>query len=230
MKQRRIKAATLGLLLAAGAFAAGAQTREGQKEDPRCERIDARQGYGPYDYRNRHGKTRENLGIVEEFHFGSKQQRAVLQGSTATFVWKDLDYTLRAFPNHAKALYLLGLYSYQMSRENPKFFQSLERRPDYSPAQCYFRRAMRFAPDDPNIWNTLGRLQTMQGSHAEAVKSFGKVVELAPRSAAAHYNLGLAYYAAGRYDESLAAAQKAYALGYRGQDLKRRLAAKGHWE
>ncbi len=213
-------------------FAASLPATAGAVEtttDPRCAQIDERVGYGPYDYRERHGKRRQNLGVVQKYHFTAKQQRDILRGRIDHNNWNELDYVLRAFPNHAPALYLLGLYEQKIAQEHKEYYETLKRREFYAPTACYFQRAMRFAPDDPNVWNTLGRLHTQAGRHDEAIKAFAQVVKMAPKSAAAHYNLGLALFAAGKYEEAADSAKKAYAFGYPRKDLAQRLASKGHW-
>ena len=198
-------------------------------DDPRCGRLSVRQGYGPHDYRERHSSTRGNLAVVEEYHFTPAMQRDALRGAKSN-VWGNLDYTIMAFPNHSRALYLLGVYADKMRKYHKEYFKTLESKETYSPVMCYFKRAIKYAPDDPNVWNALGRLQITLKKPDQALKSFKQVVKLAPKSPAAHYNLGLAYFAAKEYPAAATSARKAYALGHKAQDLKRRLASKGHWK
>ena len=60
-------------------------------------------GYGPYDYTNPI-HFREKLPIVEGAHFdaGVESLRGHLKKNAGTLDG-DLDYTLRAFPNHHRA-------------------------------------------------------------------------------------------------------------------------------
>ena len=55
-------------------------------------------GYGPYDYRS----DKDKLRIVEQYHLTPEVVNLVA-GSTGE-IGDDLDYTLRAFPNHHVAL------------------------------------------------------------------------------------------------------------------------------
>src|SRR5882672_10328606 len=54
--------------------------------------------YGPFDYRIEHDK----LAIVEAYHFTS-QVELLIRGQSGA-LGADLDYTLRAAPNHHRAL------------------------------------------------------------------------------------------------------------------------------
>ena len=55
--------------------------------------------FGPFDYRTERGY---NLDVVESYHF-TPPVEALIRGSSGT-IGGDLDYTLRAFPNHDRAL------------------------------------------------------------------------------------------------------------------------------
>ena len=55
----------------------------------------------------------------------------------------DIHFTLKQFPNHYGVLISMSKWL----RENP--------RPPYAayfPADCYFKRALAFTPDNPNIY------------------------------------------------------------------------------
>jgi hypothetical protein len=75
-------------------------------------------GYGPYDTNDK-SIPREKIDIVLRHHFTPWMQDTALHGSTTRLLkargdhpgrlHKDLDYTLRALPNHAAALNAAGL-------------------------------------------------------------------------------------------------------------------------
>jgi superkiller protein 3 len=67
------------------------------------------------------------------------------------------------------------------------------------------------APDDPDRFFTLGVAQSEQDG-AEAIKSFRRVLELAPRHALARYNLALVLRRADRLPEALEELQRALAI------------------
>jgi hypothetical protein len=57
-------------------------------------------GYGPFDYRT--DRTGTTLSIVEDNHFTPAVEQ-LISGITGS-LGAELDYTLRAFPNHHRAL------------------------------------------------------------------------------------------------------------------------------
>ncbi len=57
--------------------------------------------YGPFDYNNLEHKEK-NLHVVESYHFTPEVQ--FLKKGKSGFLRDDLDYTLLAFPNHARSL------------------------------------------------------------------------------------------------------------------------------
>jgi tetratricopeptide (TPR) repeat protein len=209
--------------------------------DPQCRGLEqwvSRGGYGPYDYRLRHGATKSNLELVEVRHFMPEHQRSALRGEFKTYTggpsgWEatfgTLHYTLGAFPNHARAMYLMGIYHDKVAKGNPSEFEWLKKQEYYSPPQCYYQRAERLFPDDPNIYNSQGMAFSHVGRHEEAIERFQVAVKLAPKSGDARYNLALAYFAAGKFENSRDAAREAYRLGYDRQELKLRLQKKGMW-
>jgi tetratricopeptide (TPR) repeat protein len=195
--------------------------------DPRCPRLAERQSYGPFDYRLAKKVYVKELKVVEDFHFKRSFRRGAMRGDVGA--WFEMDYTIRAFPNHAPALFLLGMLEHKLITERAQSYKSLTKREKFSPVSCYFERAIRFAPNDPNVYNAYGRLLVIKKQYAESIDAFKKSVELAPETASARYNLGLAYYAGGQYEEAAKAAREAYRLGYRRTELKDRLKRKGHW-
>ncbi len=157
--------ATLLLL----AFAGNASSQEvgcGQLEN----------AYGPFDYTNA-THVAENLPIVEKVHL-TPEVEALIKGSTGT-IMGDLDYTLRAFPNHHRALYAMARYALQ-----PDFPGHA---PHYPP-ECYFRRAIAFKPADGVAHMIYGIFLHKQNKLSEALREYGQAMELMPESAEVHYN------------------------------------------
>ena len=93
--------------------------------------------YGPFDYTNP-THFRENLPIVETYHF-TMEVETLQAGATGTHPGGDLDYTLRAFPNHHRALYAMGRY--QLMHEDMVIAPEAR-----WTADCYFQRAIAFRP------------------------------------------------------------------------------------
>lgn len=72
---------------------------------PACGSLE--NAYGPFDYTNP-DDFKNKLPLVEIAHFTPKVEG--LMGGKSGYLWGDLDYTLRAFPNHHRALYAFVRY------------------------------------------------------------------------------------------------------------------------
>lgn len=173
--------------------------------------------YGPFDYTNS-THVAEKLPIVEQAHF-TPEVEALTSGATGALMG-DLDYTLRAFPNHHRALYAVARYALQS--DSPGHI-------GYYPAECYFHRAVAFAPDDGMVHMIYGIFLHKQEKHSEALEEYRTAVELMPQSAEAHYNLGLLYADLRQYDDAKKHAEQAYALDYPLDGLKNKLLEVGAW-
>lgn len=172
--------------------------------------------YGPFDYTNPL-HYQKNLPIVEKHHFTPNVQNLV-KGQEGSIV-SDLDYTLRAFPNHHLALYALIRYEYSSHHGKP-----LKR------IECYFQRAITFQPHDATSWMLYGLYLHRKGQYKEALEKYRHSLSLNPQNAQTHYNLGLLYFKIEDYTLSLKHAKKAYALGYKMQGLKRKLKKENAWK
>jgi len=199
--------------------------------DPRCVRINEGRGVGPFDWRDKSDSVRQMLHVVERAHFTREHLRGALNGdtSTATGVVRNLDYTLRAFPNHPRALMAMGVFQTEVKKLQPEAWRSIQNHHRFAPVGCYFERALTLMPGDPGIHNARGIVLSRAQRWDEAIEAFRRAVELAPNSAEAHYNLGLAYYGAGQYQKSADSARTAYGLGFRKTGLMQRLKRRGAW-
>jgi tetratricopeptide (TPR) repeat protein len=140
------------------------------------------------------------------------------KGNSSVHIDGDLDYTLRAFPNHHKALVSLVRYYLQGER-------------DYSvpPPECYLQRALKFRPQDGVVWMVYGVYLHRLGRYQTALDYYKKAVELMPQSSEAHYDLGLLYIDLKQYDQAIEHAHKAYALGFPLPGLRNQLKKAGRW-
>jgi hypothetical protein len=175
--------------------------------------------YGPFDYTNPQ-HVREKLGVVETHHFTPEVERLV-RGKGGPLL-SDISYTLRAFPNHHRALFSLIRYVTEPRRPRQGDGKLT------MPPECYLQRALRFRPEDGKSHLLFGlylhRLEKLQ----DAEPHYRNAVRLMPGSAEAHYNLGLLLLDMQRYEDAQAEAEKAYKLGYPLAGLRRRLAEAGH--
>ena len=177
-------------------------------------------GYGPYDYTNA-THVRDKLPIVETYHFDKGVEALKGQEGSGASEGGDLDYTLRAFPNHHRALDAMGRYQLQLK-------QSPVPGAHYT-AECYFERAMAFAPDDGVTRMVYAIYLTRKGDRDAALTRYLEAEKLIPESSELHYNLGLLYTSMERYDDAVTQAQKAYAGGFPLPGLKNKLIRLGVW-
>jgi Flp pilus assembly protein TadD len=198
------------LLLAFAVFAAQPATAD----ESTCGSL--RNATGPFDYRK---ANRDTLQLVEDFHF-TREVESLREGKSG-YLGGDLDYTLRAFPNHARALAALMALQFKARTDRPQGTKW--------PVSCYFDRAIRFAPDDGTVRTVLGIYLMRLGKTKEAIEQFKLAASLGEDSGNLHYNLGLAYFELGDFAQSVVHAKKAYALGFQLHGLKNKLVKAGKW-
>ncbi|MEM6638474.1 MAG: tetratricopeptide repeat protein [Pseudomonadota bacterium] len=177
--------------------------------------------YGPFDYTNP-DHFRNKLPIVEYEHFDAGVES--LQGHARHRDWLalDIDYTLRAFPNHHRALYAMSRY--YLTR------QSHGRAPMRYTAQCYFERAMAMNPADGIVRMIYGLYLFKAGDLEGAEARFSEAVKRSPEDPEVHYNLGLVLAKNKRWDEAREHAKRAYELGHPMRGLRNMLKRAGEWE
>jgi tetratricopeptide (TPR) repeat protein len=172
--------------------------------------------YGPFDYRTQ----RDKLYIVEGAHF-TQDVEGLRRGASGT-IGSDIDYTLRASPNHHRALIAMANLGRKLNTEQPQGAK-------YTVA-CYFDRAIRFAKDDSVVRLVYGTYLARAGKRAEAVQQLELADSLDPNNANVHYNLGLLYLEMKDYPKARENARRAYALGFTLPGLKKKLEEAGQWE
>jgi tetratricopeptide (TPR) repeat protein len=196
----RVVAVSSGCVLAANALA---------QDVPGCGSL--RNGYGPYDYRSAEARSLR-LPVVEQYHF-SNDVAMLSRGAQAL---GDLDYTLRAFPNHARALQTVAKWALQGGR-----FPN----PEIPSADCYFQRAMAFAADDPAVRVIYANFLFRSGHIDAARPQYEEALRLAPDSPEVNYDAGLLFVKLGDLPRAKQLAQKAYDSGYPLPGLRRQIAA-----
>lgn len=179
--------------------------------------------FGPFDYRS---APQESLRKVEKNHFDNNV--ANLRGhakcgkdvaGNCTSVSGDLGYTLRALPNHHGALLAMARYHlYGMDRTQ---------RPMIYSAECWFRRAIEFTPDDPSVRMLYAYFLSESGNIDGARSEYVKALELAPNSAEINYNAGLFFLETNDLGRATECATRAYELGHPLPGLRKMLLAKG---
>ena len=172
--------------------------------------------FGPFDYRDP-----RNVDRLKDVN-GNHMHR-VLNGMAATsnswLAINNIDYMLRAFPNHAPVLRLMSEYFLKGGKKG-----------EHRSAECYFERAVRFTPDDGTVRMLLGVYLVRKGDAQAAREQLEQAYELLPDSADAAYNLGLLNYREKKYEQAKENAVKAYSLGYPLPALRDNLRKLGYWD
>ena len=197
-------------------------------------------GGGPFDF-NDATKTREIRRVVDT-HFTPYTEEILVYGSTNRIAVKreerhsgrnlyvgNVDYTLRAIPNHPRALYASAVWQLRLRNESLSEFQRLQRAWNFRSSECYFVRAKMFRPQDHMVYMVYAMYQSKAGNFDVALQNYKDAARLAPESAEVHYNLGLLYLDLKQYANARESASKAYELGYPLPGLRDELTRLGKW-
>ena len=173
-------------------------------------------GYGPYDYRT----TRDNrLRIVESHHFNVRVEN-LISGQSGS-IGGDIGYTLHAFPNHHRALRAMMRLGERMKTPQPYGVRFT--------VECYFKRALHFAPDDTVARMLYATFLTKDNREADAAAQLERATYDAGDNPFTHYNIGLVYMDLKHFDKALRQAHSALALGFPRLDLQNALKQAGQW-
>lgn len=177
-------------------------------------------GYGPFDYSKRHLLKSYDLEIVESNHFTPKVEN-MIEGESGTLEG-DIDYTLRAWPNHHRAL-MTAIRMQILSNKKVRPVKLM------TPPECYLQRAIHFSPHDPAPYSLFGYYLVNVDEPEEAERYYKKAVTLAPNNSKINYSYADYLTNMKRYAEALEYAKKAYQLGKPPQTLKNKLIKLGAW-
>lgn len=175
------------------------------------------QGYGPYDYTNAQHR-KEKLPVVERAHFTSYVENLVQEEGEGSAVVADLDYTLRAFPNHHRALYAMMRYQLRGAGLKAK-----------TPMECYFIRALVFKSDDYRTMLLYANYLEKRSKYNLAINIYKLALAVENTPPIINYNLGLLYVKLKEYAKAAEQAKIAYNRGIKKSKLARQLSAVNHW-
>ncbi|HNI82119.1 MAG TPA: hypothetical protein PLX21_09355 [Rhodocyclaceae bacterium] len=196
-----------GMLVASAAMAG---------EHGTCQPVPALE-FGPYDYRV---APPDKLLRVENYHFDTGVE-SLTKGKSSAYVGHDLEFTLRYFPNHFRALN--AMVKLGLKQKTPTPTGTTET------VDCWVSRAIQFRPDDGLMYLINGLWLVQRGMKAEAAEQMAKARELQVDSANYQYNLGLGLLMVDKPQQALEAAHKAYALGHPLPGLRNKLQRIGAW-
>jgi len=177
------------------------------------------QGYGPYDYTN--PADYEKIPVVEHFHF-TKNVENLVKGRSGT-IPSDLDYTLRAIPNHHRAL--ISAIRYQIKVLNNFVTKKLSSSPE-----CYLQRAINYKPEDAALYTLYGYYLTKINRLKEASKQYEEALEISPRNSKFEYSYSLLLIKLKEYKKALEYAKRAYKHGKPPNGLMEKLKRLGVWK
>jgi tetratricopeptide (TPR) repeat protein len=173
--------------------------------------------YGPFDYRTAPLPARH---IVEIYHFTPDIENLIVRPGVYTDFGGNLDYVLRAFPNHPRALLAMMNLGFKKKTDQPSRYTM----------QCWFERAETFQPDDGVVQLLYGIYLFRKGDAKASIGKFKRALELNNESADVYYNLGLAYFEVKDYDAALVNAHEAYRRGFPLPGLRTKLEKAGKWK
>ena len=186
--------------------------------------------FGPYDYRSDHYKQPPGdqmplsvkKPLVEGAHFTRRVETLVGNQSAGQVgpAGPDLDYTLRAFPNHPRALISVMRYGEKYNSETPPGLRYI--------VECYFERAIRFQPDDVMARMIYAEFLKRKNRAPEAARQLEQVENLADQGFT-FYNVGMLYFDLKMYEASARALQQAISLGFERPGLDGKLKGVGAW-
>ncbi|RMH37807.1 MAG: hypothetical protein D6690_01565 [Nitrospirae bacterium] len=138
------------------------------------------------------------LRMVERYHltpktFWPKYREGVVSGKFRLAV-KELEFVLRYFPNHPKALMLLANIA-KMTKTRHL-------------ADAYFKKALHLYPRYALTHAQYGKFLSDMGSVAEGIEHLQQAITLDPRLAVAYDWLAKAYRVQGKYQEASAIEQQ----------------------
>lgn len=203
-----------GVLLATLIGVVGQTPVFAQAMSPACGSLQA--SYGPFDYRTDHDK----LPIVTGAHF-TAQVEALIKGTTSRLPGGDIAYTLRAIPNHHRAL--IAMLRLSEKEKTPTPYGA-----GYA-IECWFERATTFRPDDAIVRMIYSTYLNSKGRVPDANTQLDIATVHAKDNAFTHYNIGLHYFDLKNYDKALAEAHKAIELGFTQIELREQLRSVGKW-
>ena len=128
--------------------------------------------FGPFDYNNPDNKG-QRLNLVESAHF-TPEVESLIRGHSS-YIGSDLDYTLRAFPNHPRALNAMARLAIQEKTPTP--------RGAHFSVECYFSRAIEFTPSDPIPYLLYGNYLAKNSREQEALEKYQQAEKIDPQNA-----------------------------------------------
>jgi tetratricopeptide (TPR) repeat protein len=197
--------------------------------------------FGPLDY---YTTKSSNIALVERYHMGIVIAEAKRLKDDCS-LWHNLDYTLRAIPNHPQALQEMANYLERgVSCYKPEASADLygtasdllKGRWRTIDAEDYFRVALNFMTRDTHVIPRHAETHVLYADWLrkkdrmnDAMEQYNAARALKPGYANTYYGLGMLYLDQMNVAKAAENARKAYSLGKPPTDLRERLVAAGAW-
>lgn len=211
------EAITLAATAALIAGLMGPVTALAQVSEAQCGPVWGTRHHGPFDYRKVSQYERLN---VENFHFTAAVEK-LTSGKTNPAPGPDINYTLRAFPNHHRALNAATRLAERDRKDRPDGMEW--------PVECYFERALRFVKDDIVVHSLYAHWLVQRKRAQDAEQQLRLSLALAGDNPLSHFSIGLIYFELGLFEQAQAQARRAQSLGWARTDLIDKLKAAGQW-
>lgn len=189
-------------------------------------------GVGPWDYYDKKNyiATGANpmgrIRRVTNVHLTKAMLR--LTGKATGTISSDLDYTLRAIPNHPQALDLASRFEQKLSLKSTEKDQLFRNERMARSAECYFKRAINLTPNQPRVYHIYGIHLHRMKKYAKAVEIYSTAEKLGLEDVEFQYNYALSLVKEEQYEKAETLARKAYQQGYPLPGLKNLLQEKGY--
>lgn len=183
--------------------------------------------FGPWDYT----RNQNHLSVVHKAHFTSKVEQ-LRGGENATGPTSDIDYVLKVFPNHHRALNSAIRFHSRNKRKGYKAYQD-KGMTGYSlrsPVECYLQRAINYSPNDAVSIMLYASLLYQEGNLELSLQNYKKARGLSPNSTNIEYNYALLLVDLQQYEEARSIAKKLYTAGFPLPGLKNKLIRADQWE
>ena len=163
---------------------------------------------------------RPRIRQIEGNHF-HRDWELLGPGVTSVFPGSDIDFVVRASPNHHRGLAAMVRLSLRDKTPRPSGVKIT--------VECYLLRALEFRPNDAEVQKIYATYLARLGRNAEALTWFERAEKLSPDDAVVAYNLGLLLTEKRDFERARMYAQKAYAGGVQLPGLREKLTRQGQW-
>ena len=175
-------------------------------------------GIGPWDYYDPINSVPSganpmgNIKRVTNVHLKPGMLR--LEKRASGSFSSDIDYTLRAIPNHPAGLDLASRLEQRLAQPGAENIPLFRHEKPTRTAECYFQRAIAVAPNRFYTYVVYGIHLHRFGKYDAANKAYERALALGSNSIETNYNYGLSLVKTGRYADAEQQARLAYQGGF----------------